>query len=135
MALTSTSLGDLQKAFDSVVDWAERNDLSLNETKTVTMTFRKGGKEGHLTYKGKNLTSVKQFKYLGVTMQTTGTTFTAHIKDRLNKSNERHKASPGDVTANSYETLPAENSTSGDVRTGEYMGSSKLPESARPGKS
>ena len=48
------------------------------------MTFRKGGKEGHLTYKGKKLTSVKQFKYLGVTMQTTGTMFTAHIKDRLN---------------------------------------------------
>ena len=48
------------------------------------MTFTKGGKEGHLTYKGKNLTSVKQFKYLGVTLQTAGTMFTAHIKDRIN---------------------------------------------------
>ena len=27
MALTSTSLGDLQKAVHSVADWAERNDL------------------------------------------------------------------------------------------------------------
>ena len=84
MALTSTSLGDLQNAFDSVADWAERNDLSLNETKMVTMSFRKGDKEAHLTYKGKNLTSVNQFKYQGVTMQTTGTMFTAHIKDRMN---------------------------------------------------
>ena len=34
-AMTSTSIADLQKAFDSVAGWAERNDLRLNETKTV----------------------------------------------------------------------------------------------------
>ena len=41
MALVSTSKEDLQTAFDRLSQWAEANDLTLNQKKTVSMTFKK----------------------------------------------------------------------------------------------
>ena len=69
-------------------------------------------------------------------MQTRGNvhrTYKGQIECR-NKSNKQHKVLPGDVTADSIETLPAESSTSCDIWTGEYMDTSKLAESGRPRK-
>ena len=34
----------LQEAFDQLDNWATINELQLNDKKTVTMTFRKGGR-------------------------------------------------------------------------------------------
>ena len=44
--LASRSQEDLQQTFNRVTEWTEDNELRLNEAKTVTMTFRKGGKRG-----------------------------------------------------------------------------------------
>jgi hypothetical protein len=39
MVLTSTSQTELQAAFDRVIKWAKKNELRLNEEKTVSMTL------------------------------------------------------------------------------------------------
>ena len=84
MALTSTSETGLQKAFDQLVDWANENELILNAEKTVSMTFRRGGRRGTFYMGETPLKSVISFTYLGVTLQTQGNIFTRHINDRVN---------------------------------------------------
>jgi hypothetical protein len=44
MVLVAKSVESLQTAFSSVTEWADKNELLLNRTKTVMMTFRKGGR-------------------------------------------------------------------------------------------
>ena len=66
MTLTSTLRDALQTAFDRLVQWAQNNDLTLNRDKTVTMTFKRGGRRAaadiiHLD--GQPLNNVKRFKY------------------------------------------------------------------------
>lgn len=84
MVIISTSQENLQTSFQRLVEWTENNELTINERKTVAMTFRKGGKPSVLQYKSRPLTTVNHYKYLGVTLQTTGNTFTLHVKDRAN---------------------------------------------------
>ena len=86
MALVSTSINSLQTAFNRLVEWARSNDLTLNRTKTVQMTFKRGGKQARadsIYLEGQPLTKVKSFRYLGITMQPQGTTYTLHIKERM----------------------------------------------------
>jgi hypothetical protein len=50
------------------------------------MTFRKGGKLARHDYftRGQDrLEVVARFKYLGITLQRSGTSFTRHIQDRV----------------------------------------------------
>jgi hypothetical protein len=85
MALASTSLKRLQEASDKLVEWANSNSLELNPRKTVQMTFRKGGRLPPMTqikHKDTELTGVNAHKYLGVTLQINGRSFTKHIKDK-----------------------------------------------------
>ena len=86
MVLASTSKTSLQIALDSLTEWAQTNDLTINGTKTVAMTFRRGGKQAAadtLYLEGRPLNSVKDFKYLGITLQPQGKTYTVHIKDKV----------------------------------------------------
>ena len=85
MVLTSTDIRYLQTAFNKLVQWAINNEMQINKEKTVTMTFRKGGRAAAndvIHFGAETLTMVPHFKYLGVTLQTHGNTFTKHIKDR-----------------------------------------------------
>jgi hypothetical protein len=41
MALIAKPVENLQTAFNNVTEWAAKNELLLNRTKTVMMTFRK----------------------------------------------------------------------------------------------
>ena len=84
MVLTSSSESDLQMAFNQLVNWAKENELKLNEEKTVTLTFRRGGKRSNFYVDGKRLNSVSNFTYLGITSQTRGSIFTMHINERVN---------------------------------------------------
>ena len=84
MVLASRSQDELQNAFNRVVKWAEENELRLNEDKTVSLTFRKGGKPATFYIDERPLKSVSDVKYLGIILQTTGYVFTRHIQDRLN---------------------------------------------------
>lgn len=85
MVMASKSLKSLQTAFNKVTEWADKNELLLNRTKTIMMTFRKGGRPAALDrilYGEEPLERVSKFKYLGITLQMTGDNFTSHIKER-----------------------------------------------------
>ena len=66
------------------MDWAKENELTLNAEKTVSMTFRRGGRCGTFYMGEIPLKSVISFTYLGVTLQMQGNIFTHHINDRVN---------------------------------------------------
>ena len=86
MVLISSDITKLQEAFDQLDNWATINELQLNDKKTVTMTFRKGGRRAandRIVYKNEPLTTVPHFKYLGITMQAHGNIFTKHVKERV----------------------------------------------------
>ena len=86
MALAADNIRDLHKGMDIITQWAEENDLTINGSKTELMVFRRGGrpsKEDYIICGGHTLTHKRQFKYLGITMQVTGSTFSVHIKERL----------------------------------------------------
>ena len=86
MTLVSRNKDNLQEAFDKLVKWAEENGLELNEKKTAKMTFRKGGRRAAndiITLKQTAIKNVQNIKYLGITLQTQGTVFTLHIKERM----------------------------------------------------
>lgn len=86
MALVSKNKDKLQEAFNRLIRWADKNGLEINENKTVKMTFRKGGRRAAndiITLKHTTIKNVQNVKYLGITLQTQGTVFTLHIKDRM----------------------------------------------------
>jgi hypothetical protein len=62
---------------------AKQNEYKINQKNTVTMLFQKGGKpenDDYIKLEDK-LEMVSSFKYLGITVQATGFTYT-HINDR-----------------------------------------------------
>jgi hypothetical protein len=59
--------------------------LSINESKTKIMKFRKGGnlcKSDVILCNNVQLELISSFKYLGITFQQSGATFTMHIKEK-----------------------------------------------------
>lgn len=85
MALGSQCKSDLQAALQNLELWAGENSLVINKEKTVHMIFRKGGKlasDDHLTLQGDMLTIVTKFRYLGVYLQTTLSSYRMHIQER-----------------------------------------------------
>ena len=85
MALGSHSKDELQTALSKLETWANENSFEINRKKTVHMIFRRGGKiasKDVVTLQGEPLDIVKNFKYLGVTLQPTMTSFCLHIQER-----------------------------------------------------
>ena len=85
IVIGSPNRTDLQTTIDSLEEYAEENNLLINTDKTVQMIFRKGGRiaaADKITYKGEELKVVNSFKYLGVTLQPTITSFRSHIRER-----------------------------------------------------
>ncbi|KAJ4444982.1 hypothetical protein ANN_06781 [Periplaneta americana] len=86
MVIVSQNLENAQTAFDKLATWATKNDLTLNEDKTVKMSFRRGGRlsaKDQLLYKNKPLQNIQHFKYLGISLQTRGDVYDLHIKERI----------------------------------------------------
>ncbi|KAJ4432101.1 hypothetical protein ANN_20715 [Periplaneta americana] len=86
MAIAATDLDNIQSALDTLSKWAERNDIKINEEKTELVVFRKGGRlneEENVKCNGKQLKRKSDFKYLGITIQTTGKSFRLHIRSRV----------------------------------------------------
>jgi hypothetical protein len=84
MVLRSPNKEELQRIFLALVEWAGNNSLKINWAKTQQMVFRKGGctaADDNLQYEEDKVEIVNSFKYLGITLQTTGT-FRLHIKDK-----------------------------------------------------
>lgn len=69
-------------------NYLEKKGLELNVKKTKMMRFRKGGvriEKRDWKWKGKKLEEVKEYKYLGYTLQRNGGQ-EAHVKERIKKS-------------------------------------------------
>ena len=69
----------------SILAWSLENDLVINRKKTKVMKFRKGGTLANtdvVTCGKQTLEIVKSYKYLGVTLQVSGHSFTKHIEER-----------------------------------------------------
>ena len=65
-------------------EWSQENYI-INRDKTKAMELRKGvtlKNKDIFTYGGQAQEIVKSYKYLGITVQVTGHTFSKHIEDR-----------------------------------------------------
>ena len=85
MALGSHCKKDLQSALEKLELWANKNSFEINKEKTVHMVFRKGGKtakDDKLILQGETLETVNNFRYLGVSLQPTMTSYKIHIQER-----------------------------------------------------
>lgn len=85
MALSSKNHEDLQNSLNKLATWAEENGLKINISKSALMIFRRGGKVAEkekLKIGSEKLEVVNDYKYLGITMQTSGTTFNKHVKQK-----------------------------------------------------
>lgn len=85
MALGSEKREELQTDLNTLQQWATRNDFVINQSKTVEMVFRRGGRipiNDNLKLGDEPLRIVNKFKYLGLTLQTTAKSYSAHIQER-----------------------------------------------------
>ena len=70
----------VHEALKRLQTWCTENGMVVNVSKTKIMRFRNRGP----TYLS-NIEITNTFTYLGLTFQTTGTTFTVHIEKRLSQ--------------------------------------------------
>ena len=87
MVILSKNRAMMQQVINKLEEWSKENDLKINQNKTKVMKFRKGGRinsEDVFICGNHPLEIAKAYKYLGVTLQVTGFTFTRH--NRCNKS-------------------------------------------------
>ena len=85
--MASISAEDLQTSFNKLADWAEENKICINAEKTVSMTFRRGGKHTIFYHRENPIDVVTHVKYLGIILQTSGDKFAMHVKDRVSAAN------------------------------------------------
>lgn len=79
---------ELRSILDRLEGYLDRKRLELNVRKTKIMRFRKGGrrlKKKCWRWKGKEIKKVKEFCYLGYTLQRNGRQ-EAHIRERIRKA-------------------------------------------------
>jgi hypothetical protein len=85
MVLCSKVQKNVQDAFTTLT-WTGRNGLTINKEKTEEVIFRKGGRIStqDKVYLGNYPLQISiQYKYLGITFQTTGTCFSIHVKEKV----------------------------------------------------
>ena len=86
MGVASGNKRAVQKAIDALVQWANVNELHVNEQKMELVVFRKGGRltqTDKIYCRGFPLKNNNLYKHLGITVQTTGKMFSIHIQERL----------------------------------------------------
>jgi hypothetical protein len=94
MVLAAEDNTEVQTALKAIEKLADENKFTINGSKTVQMTFRKGGRratEDTITLRNKPLESVNDFKYLGMTLQTTiSSIIQVTHKRKGNRCNQSH---------------------------------------------
>ena len=89
MALFSKSIKGLQKGLDNLEFYCDEWGLTVNTTKTKCMVFKKGGKSNireKWTYKGVDLETVSDFRYLGLVLGNSGS-FAKSVSDLAIRGN------------------------------------------------
>lgn len=82
MVILTEGDAELKKALLVLRKWCLQNRLKVNTSKTQVIKFRKGGRTSRkdvFMYGGETLGIVKEYNYLGVTLQT-GMAFTKQVK-------------------------------------------------------
>ena len=85
MAIASNNKEQLQKGFNALVEWAERSELKVNYQKTELVVFKKGGRparDDDIYCKGTPLKKARTYRYLGITIQSTGTSYQKHVQEK-----------------------------------------------------
>ncbi|PSN45027.1 hypothetical protein C0J52_23366 [Blattella germanica] len=85
MAIASNNKEQLQKGFNVVVEWAERSELKVNYKKMELVVFRKGfrpARNDDIYCKGTPLKKAKTCRYLGITIQSTGTSYQKYVQEK-----------------------------------------------------
>jgi hypothetical protein len=80
-----SSSQDLQTAFNEVIKWAETNNLQDGKEKAEMVIFRKGAKVEKIDYvqiEKDKINIASSHKYLGIALQTCGTFFSIHTRER-----------------------------------------------------
>jgi hypothetical protein len=82
IVLLSTSKNGLQKALNEVQQYCQDWRLKVNHKKTKCMTFTRGTQKEKTPFfiEGEELENVKEYKYLGITINKKNCTFTPAIK-------------------------------------------------------
>ena len=86
MVLGSASKDGLQEALHILEQWAEENEFKINKEKTVQMGFRKGGRllvNANLMLENEPLKIVNKFRYQGLSIQTTASSFSVHSQEKI----------------------------------------------------
>ena len=88
LVLLAENEEEMRSMIERLEGYLGRKNLVLNTEKTKVMRFRKGGgrvKKRDWRWRGKKIEEVKEFKYLGYTMQRNGGQ-EAHIKERVKRA-------------------------------------------------
>ncbi|KAJ4427343.1 hypothetical protein ANN_24963 [Periplaneta americana] len=86
MVLGSTNKEQLQKAVNNLEMWAERNDFTINQSKTLQIVFRKGGRtaaDDAIRLKDKPLQITNT-----LTLQTSAASCKIHTRERATAAKE-----------------------------------------------
>lgn len=78
ITLLAESAQELQKSLDALENYCDRWKLTVNDTKTKIIVFKKGGRLPNglqFTYKGSNIEIVNRFSYLGILFTSGGSCF------------------------------------------------------------
>lgn len=89
IVIGSRDITKLQKTINEVEKWCSKNKLDINITKTDTMIFRNGGRapiKEEIYIRETKLKIVPDFKYLGITLQTSAKCFTKHITEKTTQA-------------------------------------------------
>ncbi|CAB3374427.1 Hypothetical predicted protein [Cloeon dipterum] len=88
MVLLSSSLDDIRRSLELLIDYLAFRDLELNFDKCKIMKFRNKGrgrlaKSDTLIVKNEPIEFVSEFTYLGVVFQSSGISFSKHIAKKV----------------------------------------------------
>ena len=90
LIIMSTTQKGLQKSLDALNDFCKKWKLDINYKKTKCMTFSKGSNTKNFNFKinSKNVINTKEYKYLGITINSKNCTFTPTLADLSSKANK-----------------------------------------------
>lgn len=89
LVVGTTHLENLQEILDLITKWCEEHHFQINTDKTEMMIFRRGGRptvKENAYINGRKIQLVSEFKYLGITLQPTGTCFTKHVLQKATQA-------------------------------------------------
>lgn len=85
IAVGSKDIKKLQETINDMEDWCVKHDFEINVAKTEMMVLRNGGRapvSAEIFIRERKLKIVPDFKYLGITIQTSAKCFTKHVTEK-----------------------------------------------------